>query len=96
MLIVVCYDISQQSPAGTRRWRKVVQACKDYGVRVQYSVFELSVEGADWVRLKSRLLKAIDAEQDSLRIYYIGADDARKTEHFGVREPLDLAGPLVF
>ncbi len=40
MLILVCYDVSTIEAAGRRRLRRVAQACEDYGVRVQKSVFE--------------------------------------------------------
>ncbi|MBV8610741.1 MAG: CRISPR-associated endonuclease Cas2, partial [Singulisphaera sp.] len=40
MLILVTYDVSTTTPEGRRRLRKVAIACKNYGQRVQKSVFE--------------------------------------------------------
>ena len=35
MLIVVAYDVATETKEGRRRLRRVAQACKDYGQRVQ-------------------------------------------------------------
>jgi CRISPR-associated endonuclease Cas2 len=56
MLIVVAYDVSTETKEGRRRLRRVAQACKDYGQRVQKSVFECLVRDADWAKLRHRLL----------------------------------------
>lgn len=94
MLILVCYDVSHEA-SGARRLRRIAELCKDYGVRVQYSVFECRLEPKDWVVLKARLLAEFEPTLDSLRFYRISSDDAQRTEHHGVRPPLDPSGPLV-
>ena len=40
MLILVCYDVSTETPQGRRRLRRVAKACEAVGQRVQKSVFE--------------------------------------------------------
>ncbi len=95
MLILVTYDVATVEKAGRRRLRRVAQACEDYGVRVQQSVFECQVGQTEWVRLKDRLLKEIKAEEDSLRFYYLDEKAAQRIEHHGVDKPLDLAEPLI-
>lgn len=95
MRIIVSYDVETTTAAGRRRLRNVARVCRGYGVRVQYSVFECSVAGADLVLLRAALLDVIDPEHDSLRIWYLSDDDAAKTEHHGVRKPLNLDGPLI-
>jgi CRISPR-associated protein Cas2 len=95
MRLIVSYDVSTLTSAGRKRLRKVAKACKNYGVRVQYSVFECSVTEAEVVKLRAALLDTIDLDEDSLRVYYVSEDDARKTEHHGVRAPLDVDGPLI-
>ena len=95
MRVLVCYDVANTDSAGARRLRRIAEACKDHGVRVQFSLFECQLEDRAWVTLRHRLLKEFDGEQDSLRFYFFGEDEARKTEHHGVRKPLDLQGPLV-
>ncbi len=49
-------------------------ACRNYGQRVQFSVFEVEVEPAVWTMLRQRLIDIIDVEQDSLRFYQLGAN----------------------
>ena len=53
------YDVSTVEKAGRRRLRRVAQACEDYGVRVQKSVFECQVGKMEWVSLRDRLLREI-------------------------------------
>jgi CRISPR-associated protein Cas2 len=95
MRVLVSYDVNTTDAPGRRRLRRVARACQDYGARVQWSVFECSVGDKELVLLRTRLLGIIDVTEDSLRIYRLGDDDAARTEHHGVRKPLDLDGPLV-
>lgn len=95
MMVLVSYDVSLESSGGARRLRRVGKACKDYGQRVQYSVFECIVDPAQWTRLRARLLSEIDAEQDSLRFYFLGANWKKRVEHVGAKPSVDLEGPLV-
>ena len=95
MLILVTYDVSTVEKAGVRRLRRVAQACEDYGVRVQKSVFECQVGQTEWVHLKNRLLKEIKAEEDSLRFYYLDETAKQRIEHHGVEKPVDLTEPLI-
>ena len=62
---------------------------------MQYSLFECRVEEKDWVVLKNRLLTEFKKEEDSLRFYFLDEDVARRTEHHGIRQPLDVTGPLI-
>ena len=96
MLILVTYDVKTSSSGGARRLRRVAKACRDFGQRVQYSVFEIEVDPAQWTSLKSRLESEIDPESDSLRYYYLGANWTRRIEHIGAKAAADLNGPLIF
>lgn len=95
MMVLVSYDVSMENPCGARRLRRVAKACRDFGQRVQYSVFECIVDPAQWTKLKARLLEEIDAEQDSLRFYFLGANWRKRVEHVGAKPSVDLEGPLV-
>ncbi|MFZ5560000.1 MAG: CRISPR-associated endonuclease Cas2 [Pseudomonadota bacterium] len=95
MMILVSYDVSTISPGGERRLRRIAKACRDYGQRVQFSVFEIEVDNARWTFLKQELCDLIDPETDSLRFYYLGSEWQRKIEHVGAKPALDLHGPLV-
>ncbi len=95
MFVIVSYDVSTEDPSGQRRLRRVAKACKDYGQRVQYSVFECIVDPAQWVMLKDRLITEIDEKKDSLRFYYLGSNWRRRVEHIGAKEAIDQEGPLI-
>jgi CRISPR-associated protein Cas2 len=95
MLVLVSYDVSTTTPAGKKRLTTIAKACKDYGLRVQNSVFECEVDPAHWERLKSRLLKEMDEEADSLRFYFLGSNWERRIEHHGAKRPPDVRGLLM-
>lgn len=96
MMVLVSYDVSTQDAASARRLRHLAKACRDFGQRVQYSVFEIEVDPAQWVMLKARLLGIIAPTTDSLRFYFLGSQWKNKVEHHGAKQSLDLNGPLVF
>ncbi|HLG14537.1 MAG TPA: CRISPR-associated endonuclease Cas2 [Blastocatellia bacterium] len=93
MLVLITYDVSTVEKAGARRLRRVAQACKDYGQRVQNSVFECRIEPKDWVVVRARLLGEIDTDEDSLRFYFLDMDTY--IEHHGCKKPVDLEAPLI-
>lgn len=95
MLVLVTYDVRTSEGDGARRLRTVAKACQDFGQRVQYSVFEIEVDPAQWTKLKARLERAIDPEHDSLRYYYLGANWRRKVEHVGAKQAVDFGGTLI-
>ena len=96
MMVLVSYDVSTQDESSARRLRRLAKACRDYGQRVQYSVFELEVEPAQWVAIKAKLLGIIAPDVDSLRFYFLGSQWKQKVEHHGAKRSLDLNGPLIF
>jgi CRISPR-associated protein Cas2 len=95
VLVLVAYDVSTVQAAGRRRLARVARACKDYGVRVQKSVFECNVGQAEWARLRDRLLSEYKGDEDSLRFYFLDETAAERTEHHGVAKPVDLMEPLI-
>ena len=95
MFVLVTYDVATVEKAGLRRLRRVAQACEDYGTRVQNSVFECQVGEAEWVKLKARLLAAVDLSQDSLRFYHLDLTAKKLIEHFGIKVVVDLTEPLI-
>ena len=66
---LVCYDVNTEDKQGRARLSRVAKMCKNYGQRVQFSVFECSVNDTEYERFTSKLVKIIDPERDSLRIY---------------------------
>jgi CRISPR-associated protein Cas2 len=95
MMVLVTYDVGLTRPSGAKRLRRIARACQDFGQRVQFSVFEVDVDPAQWTALKSRLERLIDPAQDSLRYYYLGANWQRRVEHVGAKAVTDLRGPLI-
>ena len=96
MLMLVTYDVSTEDAAGRRRLRRVAKACKDYGQRVQFSVFECQVDPAQWVALRARLVGEIDPATDSLRFYRLGANWRPRVEHVGAKPAYDPDEPIIF
>ncbi|OGX26395.1 MAG: CRISPR-associated endonuclease Cas2 [Omnitrophica WOR_2 bacterium RIFCSPHIGHO2_01_FULL_48_9] len=95
MFVLVTYDVAVSEEGGSRRLRRVARACKDWGQRVQFSVFECIVDPAQWTILKDRLLKEMDPEKDSMRFYFLGSNWERRVEHVGAKKPLEQDGPLI-
>ena len=95
MMTLVSYDVSTVDAAGRKRLRKVAKECVNYGQRVQNSVFEVDVDYGTLLKLKDRLMKIIDEEQDSLRFYYLGNNWKKRVEHIGAKETYDPEGSLI-
>ena len=95
MFVLVSCDINIKSDGGQRRLRRVAKVCKDYGQRVQFSVFECIVDPAQWAVLRQKLIDEIELERDSLRFYFLGSNWKHRVEHIGAKETVDLEGPLI-
>jgi CRISPR-associated protein Cas2 len=94
MMVLVSYDVSMNEN-GQKRLRRVARACKDFGQRVQFSVFECNVDPAQWTMMRQRLIDEIIPETDSLRFYFLGSNWKHRVEHVGAKKTLDLEGPLI-
>ncbi|HAY22284.1 MAG TPA: CRISPR-associated endonuclease Cas2 [Desulfobacterales bacterium] len=64
MFYAISYDIRDN-----RRRLRVAKILKDYGERVQLSVFEADLDEKSLARLKKRLEKCLDLTADGLRLY---------------------------
>ncbi|MCY7295740.1 CRISPR-associated endonuclease Cas2 [Alteromonas sp. a30] len=96
MLVLITYDVSFETEGGKRRLRNIAKICQDYGIRVQYSVFECDVDPAQWVRLQEELFAAYDASVDSLRFYKLGKNGQKKVEHHGAKPAFDaFKSPMI-
>jgi CRISPR-associated protein Cas2 len=95
MMVVVSYDVSTVDLLGQARLRKVAKICKDYGQRVQFSVFQCEVDPGRWAFFRQKLIDVIDPETDSLRFYFLGANWKRRVEHVGLKKGVDPDEPLV-
>lgn len=95
MQVLITYDVSTATDGGRRRLRQASKACLDYGQRVQNSVFECLLDNSQLVTVRDRLLRIIDPQADSLRIYILGSEWDRRVEHYGIKGSFDPTGPLV-
>ena len=95
MWIIVAYDVCTETKPGRRRLRRVAQVCKDYGQRVQKSVFECQVDRARFEELERRLLKEIDPSQDNLRLYRLTDHKGCEVREHGCFRATDFTAPLV-
>lgn len=76
--MVITYDIVDD-----KRRTKVHNTLKDYGVRVQYSVFECSLRKEDYLILRYRLEGLIDKEEDSIIFYHQCRNCSGKVDRVG-------------
>ena len=74
MLTVVAYDITDP-----KRLARVAKVCEDYGVRVQYSIFECRLDEDEFTDFWLKLLEEIDDDEDRMVAYKIDARCAKET-----------------
>jgi CRISPR-associated protein Cas2 len=74
VLTLVAYDITDD-----KRLHKVAKTCEDFGVRVQYSVFECRLDEDEFTDFWLRLLEVIHEDEDRLVAYKIDARSAKET-----------------
>jgi CRISPR-associated protein Cas2 len=93
--ILVSYDVNTEDNDGKRRLRRVAKVCKNYGQRVQHSVFECTVNEMDLDRLRAKLTKLIKPEDDSLRIYHLRGRREEYIEAYGCDRYMDFHGDVL-
>lgn len=76
--LIVSYDISND-----KRRTKAAKTLEDFGTRVQYSVFECRLLPPQVEKLKKRLKPFVREAQDTIRFYFIGAEDVGRTVVIG-------------
>jgi CRISPR-associated protein Cas2 len=91
MLIVVAYDITDE-----RRLRKIATLCEDYGLRVQYSVFECRLETHLFDQFWNELRATIDSGTDRLVAYKVCAACAREIRDAGLQTHQQKVAAYVF
>ena len=64
MMYLVAYDVRNPS-----RLRRVAKLCENYGIRVEYSVFECDLSQNSFSSMWQDLKKEIDPEEDSILAY---------------------------
>lgn len=80
MLTLVAYDITEP-----KRLTKIAHHCEDYGVRIQYSIFECRLEADAFEQFWNELLELIDPATDRLLAYKICLACAREVRSAGTQ-----------
>ena len=95
MMVLISYDVSTVSASGKTRLRKVAKECQNHAQRVQNTVLEADLDYSSFLKLKDRLCKLINLEEDSLRFYYLGNNWERKVEHVGAKKTYNPEGVII-
>lgn len=95
MMVLISYDVSTISGAGKARLRRVAKECQNHAQRVQNSVFEADLDYSSFLKLKDRLCKLIDPNEDSLRFYYLGNSWEKRIEHVGAKKTYNPEGVII-
>lgn len=93
--ILVTYDVNVTSEDGQSRLTRVAKICKNFGQRVQMSVFECRVTKAQLEDLEAKLLKVLKPDKDSLRIYNLVGGREKCLRVHGQDKYQDFDDPLV-
>lgn len=78
MLHLVAYDVRHP-----RRLRRVARVCEDYGIRVEYSVFECDLAEPGFRSLWRDLAREIDPGEDTILAYRICGACVQRIEAMG-------------
>ncbi|HOX84345.1 MAG TPA: CRISPR-associated endonuclease Cas2 [bacterium] len=81
MLIIVAYDIEDD-----RTRSRLMKKLKDFGPRVQYSVFEADLNPDELPKLRAMLEKVELKDNDSIRLYRICRACAAEVKIWGQGE----------
>lgn len=78
MNIIICYDVRL-----TKRRNKLAALLESYGLRANYSVFELDIQERDFFSIKERIANIIDPKTDKVLFYRICKGCMAKSETLG-------------
>jgi len=81
MLLIVSYDIIDD-----KQRTKLAKTLLNYGIRVQYSVFECNLSKDTIEKMLKDALKLIDLEKDSLRIYKLCEQCKTQITSYGLKK----------
>lgn len=95
MLVLVTYDVETVSPSGQHRLQQVADACKNYGQRVQNSVFECILNYSQYTKLKLELKSIINEQHDTVRFYNLGNNYSSKVETLGIKHGINIEDNLI-
>ncbi len=90
MHYTVAYDITDD-----KRRNRVAKILKDFGNRIQYSVFEFNTDRRALLRLRNKLEKIIDFREDTITFYHLCTACERRIDRIGLKKGLDKQSYIV-
>ncbi len=79
-MYLISYDVTEDRTRG-----KISKLLENYGVRVQYSVFECNISSHEYKKLYKEMLGLVAEKADvSIRIYPLDKDIVNKIEVIGI------------
>ncbi|MDX2227652.1 MAG: CRISPR-associated endonuclease Cas2 [Verrucomicrobiae bacterium] len=69
---LVCYDI-----ANDKRLRKVFKTCGNYGIHLQFSIFECDLNPSEKIEMESELRDIINQNEDQIIFVCLGPSESR-------------------
>ena len=90
MYYTVAYDITDD-----KRRNRVAKILKDFGTRIQYSVFECDTDRRALLRLRNRLEKVINFKEDTITFYHLCAACEKQIDRIGLKKGIDKHSYIV-
>ena len=69
---IVSYDVCDP-----KRLRRVAELCEDFGVRLQFSVFECDLNPAERAKLEGKLAEVLHHDEDQVLFIDLGPTEGR-------------------
>jgi len=79
--VVIAYDI-----VSDRRRNKLVKVLKDYGHRINYSVFECELKKESLLELKEKISGIVNTKKDSVLYYELCLGCVGKKDTVGIKK----------
>jgi len=76
--MIVAYDI-----ADPKRLNRIAKIIKDYGIRVQKSIFEVTVDDKRFIEMKTRIEHEIHPDEDGVKFFPLCKKCADTLENIG-------------
>ncbi len=91
MKYLFCYDIRDE-----KRLRHVAKIIEKYGIRIQYSFFEIIAEEELKERIKNEIIAEMNLKEDSLYIYHLCNRCMKQVLTDGVKIEFDRGDLFIF
>jgi CRISPR-associated protein Cas2 len=88
--LVVVYDI-----ADDKRRLRLFKTLEGYGIPVQFSVFECELGDEDFLRMRDKVERIVDKDEDSVIYYELCLRCCDRVERVGIRKRIMLEDVIV-